>query len=344
MSASDRQGAKVRLAIIGCGAVTELSHLPAARLVPEVEVVALADKDLARARRLAERFGVARCVDDYHVLLGDVDGMIVALPNHLHAPVARELLEKRVAVLVEKPLASTLREARELTVAARTAGLPLQAGHMYRFSKAARLVKRVLEEGWLGPLRQFSLQYGVVSNWPATSGFYWRKEQAGGGVLMDLGPHMLDLLLWWLGEAHDVEYQDDAAGGVEADCRLALTLGAGALRGEVTLSRVRRLGGNATIVGEQFTMDCDFRNLQVRIRPTAWEEQAPAFLADFTGGDTFRRMFVEQLRAFAAVIRHGGAPAVSGDDVLPALALIERCYRDRRPLELPWLRPVALPV
>lgn len=339
---------KVRLGIIGCGAVAELSHLPAAHVTAEVEVVALADKDLGRARSLARRFGVDRCVEDYHALLDDVDGVIVALPNHLHAPVSRELLEKRVPVLVEKPLASTLREASELAGVARTSGTPLQVGHMYRFSKATRLVKHAVEEGWLGTLRHFSLHYGVVSSWPATSGFYWKKEQAGGGVLMDMGPHMLDLLLWWLGDVRDVEYWDDSAGGVEADCSMSLTLGTptGPVRGDVTLSRLRRLGGNASVIGEHFSVQCDFRTLEVGIRPTAWDSRNPSFVADFAppGGDSFRRMFSEQLRAFAAVIREGGSAVVSGDDVLPSLALIDRCYRARRPLGFPWLRLATSPV
>jgi predicted dehydrogenase len=295
--------------------------------------------DLGRAQRLGRRFGIERCTDDYHAWLADVDGVIVAVPNHLHAPVARELLEHRVAVLVEKPLASTLAEGQALAALSRTSGVPVQVGHMYRFSKTTRLVKRAVDEGWLGPLRGFSVRYGVVSSWPATSGFYWRKEQAGGGVLMDMGPHVLDLLRWWLGEVSEVEYYDDVAGGVEADCRLSLTVrtSSGDIRGDVALSRLRWLGGTATIVGERFTIECDIRTLAARIRPAGWGVDDPSFAADFApAGDSFRGMFVEQLRAFAAAIRDGTVPLVPADAVLPAMAVIERCYRERRPLEHTW--------
>lgn len=329
----------VRLGIVGCGAVTELSHLPAARGAADLRVVALADKDLGRAQRLGRRYGIDRCTDDYHAWLGEVDGVIVAVPNHLHASVAREVLGRRVAVLVEKPLAPTLAEAEALAALSRTSGVPVQVGHMYRFSKTTHLVKRVIDEGWLGPLRGFSFHYGVVSSWPATSGFYWKKEQAGGGILMDMGPHVLDLLRWWLGEVSVVEYYDDAAGGVEADCRLSLAvrMATGDVRGDVTLSRLRRLGGIATIVGERFVLECDIRTLAARIRPAAWGAGDPSFAADFApAGDSHRGMFVEQLRAFAAAIRGDAAPPVPADAVLPTIAIIERCYRERRPLEHAW--------
>jgi predicted dehydrogenase len=304
-----------------------------------VQVVALADKDLGRALRLGRRYGIARCTDDYRAWLTDVDGVIVAVPNHLHASVAREALERGVAVLVEKPLASTLAEAEALAALSHTSGVPLQVGHMYRFSKTARLVKRAIDEGWLGPLRGFSIRYGVVSSWPATSGFYWRKEQAGGGILMDMGPHALDLLRWWLGDVRVVEYYDDAAGGVEADCRLSLIVPApaGDLQGEVVLSRLRRLGGIAKIAGERFVIECDLRTLGARIRPAAWGAGDPSFAADFApASDSFRGMFAEQLRAFAAAIRGGATSPVPADAVLPTMAVIERCYRERRPLEHGW--------
>lgn len=334
----------VRLGIIGCGAATEQRHLPAARATREVTVVALADRDLQRARVLGRRFGVGRCVEDYHEFLGDVDGVIVAVPNNLHAPIAGDLLERRIPVLMEKPLAPTLAEARGLVEQARASGVPLQVGHMYRFNKATHLVKRLLDEGWLGPLKSFSLVFGTIFGWPLASGFAWMKAQAGGGVLIDLAPHTLDLLLWWLGDVADVEYWDDNLGGVEAECRLALALGTpgGVVSGEVILSRIRNLGTTARIVGERFTIEYGFTNwLGVRVRPTAWAEGEVSFISDFgtSQTDAFPRIYAEQLLAFARAITEGTEPVVSGESVLGTVALVERCYQNRKPLEVPWARP-----
>jgi predicted dehydrogenase len=338
----------VRIGIIGCGAVTSVCHLPAARVVREASVVALADTNLERATLLARRFGVDRITQDYRDLIGAVDGAVVALPHALHAQVATELLRAGIPVLVEKPLATTTEEALQLVAVARETGVPLQAGYMFRFSRAGRLVKRIVEEGWLGTLQGFSLESGGIYSWPIASGFFWQKAQAGGGVLIDTGSHMLDLLLWWLGDVVDLEYRDDNLGGVEADCWMSLALRgpAGVVRGEVTMSRLRRLRSAARVTGSAFTLECGLSGrYPVRIWPTAWQGNGTTFAGEYEGGtpDSFERMFVEQLRGFAQTVRERTQPAVSGESVLGTIALIERCYRERQPLTQPWLHPVRIP-
>src|SRR5512134_121949 len=95
---------RLRLAVVGCGAITTLHHLPAIALSDRVEAAALVDVDAARARTLAERFGVPEVADETGGLTGHVDAAIVALPNSLHAPVSIDLLRRGIHVLVEKPM------------------------------------------------------------------------------------------------------------------------------------------------------------------------------------------------------------------------------------------------
>jgi predicted dehydrogenase len=336
----------VRLAIIGCGAVTELCHLPAAGLTREVEVVALVDKNIARAEFLGDRFGVGFCTEDHHQLPERVDGVIVALPHRLHAPVTIEFLESGIPVLVEKPMALNVEEAETMVETADANRAALQVGLMYRFCNGAHLMKRAIDEGWLGAVQGFTVEWGFVYDWPVASGFPFSKEQAGGGVLIDLGSHVLDLLLWWLGGAIDVEYRDDSLGGVEADCWLSLVLQGptGPVQGTVTLSRLRQLSNRARIVGERFTIECDISTpTTVRLWPSTSDGKDLAFVLDF---DSLPRQslddaYAEQLRAFARTITTGGDSVVSGESVLGSVALIERCYRERQPLELPWTRSVV---
>jgi predicted dehydrogenase len=274
----------IRIGIIGAGAVTELRHLPAAESCPEIQVSALVDKNLERARTLADRFGVTDVMADYHDLFGQVDGIINALPHCLHAPVTMEFLERGVSVLVEKPMALTVEEAEAMVKAANANGVALQVGHMLRFFNGARLLKQAIAEGWLGTLQCFSLESGFVYNWPVASGFFFSKQEAGGGVLVDLGSHMLDLLLWWLGDVVDiVEYRDDCLGGVEAECWLSLVIQSptGPVQGAVVLSRLRRLSDTARIVGERFTIEYDFsRPDKVRIWPSTCIGKSLSFVSD----------------------------------------------------------------
>jgi predicted dehydrogenase len=293
-------------------------------------------------KRLGKQFGVNICTEDYRQLPKGVDGVIVALPNHLHAPVALEFLNSGIPVLVEKPMALTLQEAEAMVQAADTNGVALQVGLMWRFSQGARLMKRAIEEGWLGTLRSFSLEWGFVYNWPVASGFILSKEQAGGGQLMDMGSHVLDLLLWWLGEAAEVEYRDDSLGGVEADCWLSLVLQSptGPVQGTVALSRLRTLSNTARLVGERFTLEYDLLSpAKVCLWPTTRDRRQLVFAADWGSFPNQSRdnIYVEQLRAFAQVVAEGGEPIVSGKSALGNVALIERCYRERQPLQLPWM-------
>ena len=249
-------------------------------------------------------------------------------------------------MLVEKPMALNLEEAEAMVRAANTNRVALQIGLMNRFCRGAQVVKRAIDENWLGRVRSFTVEWGFVYDWPVASGFFFSKEQAGGGVLIDLGSHVLDLLLWWLGDAAALEYKDDSLGGVETECRLSLVLHgpAGSVEGTVTLSRLRKLTNKARIVGDRFTVECDIDNpVAVRFWPTSSGSEDLVFGLDFDSlsRQTLDDAYAEQLRAFARVITTGGNPAVPGESVLGSVALIDRCYRQRQPLELPWMRPAV---
>ncbi len=101
------------------------------------------------------------------------------------------------------------------------------------------------------------IQEGMIYDWPVASDFMFRRDM-GGGVLADTGAHVLDLLMYWLGDHASVEYKDDAAGGVEADCELRLTMASGA-KGVVRLSRTRNLRNTWILEGERGTLEVSRR-------------------------------------------------------------------------------------
>jgi predicted dehydrogenase len=333
---------EVRIAIVGCGAVAEVCHLPAAEATPEVKVVALVDTNLERARTLGKQFDIKTCLGGIHEMPPDVEGVIVAVPNHLHAPLVMQLLRQKMPVLVEKPLALTENDAKAMVAEAKAGGVVLQVGLMYRFFKGAILMKRAVQEGWLGPIKSFQLESGIVYDWPATSDFIVRKDQAGGGELVDVGSHMLDLLLWWIGDVEDVRYKDDSQGGVEADCEMTLTLRGpgGPVEGRVALSRLRKLTDTARIVGENLTIECDLASRdRVRVWPTGWKDQTVAFASEFSGSGTqsWNEVFSDQLRSFGRAIRSGTGTFIQGGEVISTVGLIERCYRERHAMTFPWM-------
>jgi predicted dehydrogenase len=337
----------VRLAVVGCGAVAAIHHLPAIGLGGRAVASVLVDADRARARALADRHGVAEVRTDYREVEGLCDAAIVALPNALHAPVAIDLLSRGIHVLVEKPMAVTAAECDRMIAAAGRSGAVLAVGLEFRFFDAARLVRELLAAGVLGDLRGFDLRQGVVPRWPFASDFILRKEAAGGGVLADFGTHVLDLLLWWLGDWAEVDYRDDARGGLESDCELDLALRSG-LAGTVEVSRTRTLRNTCRIEGERGILEVGVWDpdptvsLRLGAADTALAGRARRPGAENSPGVDFREAFRRQLDDFAAAVQEGRAPFVPGEEGRRSIALIEACYTRRRPLELPWDRPHPL--
>lgn len=337
---------KIRFAVVGCGAVAGSHYLPALAGSRRAEAALLVDSDLGRARSLAGRWGVAAVAADAGAVPGRAEAAVVALPNHLHAPVATALLAAGVHVLVEKPMALSTAECDAMIAAAAAAGARLTVGLQFRFFDSTRLVADLLAGGLLGPLERFELRLGVISRWPAATGFLLRRETAGGGVLIDYGVHVLDLLLHWLGEWADVRYRDDAEGGVECDCELDLTLRSG-LAGRVEISRSRTLRNTCLFVGERASLEVGIWDPDPPI--TLIPRAAGGAAATLAGrarrggaaGADFNDAFRRQLDDLAAAIRAGREPAIPGAEGRRSVALIEACYAAREPLELPWVRPAA---
>src|ERR1700730_6750676 len=132
----------IRVAVIGAGAFGR-EHARVYSEVAGVRLVAVCDIDESRGRAVAERYG-ASFVPDHRELIGKVDAASLASPTEAHGSIACELLDARIAVLVEKPIARTLDEADLMIHAARSSGAVLQAGHLERFNPAVISASRIL--------------------------------------------------------------------------------------------------------------------------------------------------------------------------------------------------------
>jgi len=333
---------KVRLAVVGCGAVAQIHHVPAIAASGRVEAAVLVDADEKRARDLAQRYGVPEVATDYRELPGQVEGAVVALPNSLHAPVSIELLRRGVHVLVEKPMAMTVAECDAMIEAARAGRAVLAVGLDFRFFESSLFVRDLLRDGLLGEIRRFDLRQGVIPRWPFATDFLLKKEMAGGGVLADFGVHVLDLLLWWLGDLTATGYRDDALGGVESDCEMTLTTASG-LAGQVEISRTRNLRNTCVFEGSRARLEVGIWDSDPEVRLSiAGSEVALAGHArraaekGLNSGLNFLDTFIRQIDDFARAIRGRGVPFVPGSEGRRSLALIESCYAQHRFLELPW--------
>lgn len=190
---------RLRVGILGCGAVAGF-HAGRLATLDEVQIVGLVDPNPQSIERLRERVpldGVPAFGEPAELYQGvEVDAVVIATPHTLHHPMIMRALERGLHVLCEKPLACTPEETRDIAAAAAASGLTVTIGYQRRFDPGYTYMRGVIERGDLGELRAVSITCG--QHWDEWTRSGWRQvpELSGGGMLMDTGSHMVDLLCW----------------------------------------------------------------------------------------------------------------------------------------------------
>lgn len=183
----------VGVAMIGSGRIALANHLPGLALSSQARLVALCDSNRSVLESASKQTGVQATFTDYHdaVTQPDVDAVIVATPNHLHAPIVLAALAAKKHVLCEKPLALEYASALEMYHAAESAGVKHMTAFTYRFVPAMRYMHFLVESGAVGAIHHFRAQR--FQDW-AVRGMGWRQTRmmAGSGELADMLSHRID--------------------------------------------------------------------------------------------------------------------------------------------------------
>ncbi len=191
---------KLRVSVIGCGMIANSAHIPAWQSQPGAEVVGVMDSDLARAKATAGKHAIPGVFDDVDKMLGEQspDVVSVCTPAGCHKTHAVAALRAGAHVLCEKPLSITSKEASEIFRVAEETGRHLLVGQSMRFYNQVSAAKAFAADGQLGDLYCADVARLRRRGIPAHGSFHI-KELSGGGVLYDLGVHMLDMVLWIMG-------------------------------------------------------------------------------------------------------------------------------------------------
>lgn len=194
-----RRKRNVRMAVIGLGNGQE--HARGYHSHGQADLVALCDQDPGRLSQVAADLGVERTYTDTEEMFEAeaLDGVSIALPNHLHAPVTIAALRRGLHVLCEKPMAMTVKEAERMNAAARRARRNLMINFSYRFTAASYALKRQVDAGAVGEIYFGRSVWHRRRGIPGLGGWFTDRERSGGGPLIDLGVHRLDLALWLMG-------------------------------------------------------------------------------------------------------------------------------------------------
>jgi predicted dehydrogenase len=189
---------RLKVGIVGGGAIAQVAHLPVLKKMRMVEVHAICDTDLPKARALADRFGVKDAFDDIEELLkyGALDAVVICSPTHLHESHIQAALSAKLHVLVEKPLAMSATGAQRIIRAAEKHDRVVMVGMNHRYRPDVQIVRSFVQSGELGNIESIRGSWHVFRPGRTQLGWRQRKDQAGGGAMLDLGLSILDLGLW----------------------------------------------------------------------------------------------------------------------------------------------------
>jgi len=330
-----------RLALIGAGLITEGGHLPAALACPAITVAAIVDPVTERAVSMARRFGIAPIISSsIEEIVSQVDGAVIATPNHTHRELALRCLSARIPVLIEKPLATTYDAGVEIVDAAAKAERTLAVGYCSRFRPSVELLKDLLGRSYFGEVRRFVHQFGTAGGWAPLSAYNLDRKSTGGGVLMVTGTHFLDRMLYLWGYPDQSEYADDGVNGPEANCTATFNFSThtGTYVGVARYSKTGRLPAGLVIETDRGVVTlADSDDAEIRFREHRFSDLEQTIRRPGTSStdvDVFRL----QIRDFVRACRSGSPPRVDGQQALESLRLIEELYAKRRPLNESWYR------
>jgi myo-inositol 2-dehydrogenase / D-chiro-inositol 1-dehydrogenase len=339
---------KINVGVIGLGNMGNL-HLMNCTRMKDVNVVAISDKSKHILNKAKKR-GFKNTYENYQDLLSkhseELDAVVISLPNFLHFDAIRSSLEAGQNVFIEKPLAVNTDECREILKLVKKSGKTLMPGHSMRFIPAIEKMKRVAESGRLGSLELITLE--SIQNGPLSHGlepapvpeWWFDPAKSGGGALLDLGYHLIDLFRFFAGEAR-VKYSSIGhtySLPVEDRATLFLETEDKQTRGVINVGWFEKsifprfnfrmiLHGNADFSSTEELLP---RNLYAY----AMKEGLKNFARRYTGRDIHPLSYTyyyesqfKEMRHFIDGIKEGRDPSVTAIDGLKTMEIIDEAYK-----------------
>src|SRR5262245_25677724 len=316
--------APLRLGVVGVG-VMGYNHARVLAEMPGVTLVGVADPDDKQADFVHRTLGCPAVPDIRDLLELGVDAVSIAAPTHLHRPIALAAIGRGVHALVEKPIASSVEEGREIIAAARRAGVTLMVGHVERFNPAVQAIKEAIREEDI-----LSIAITRVGPFP--------PRMSNVGVVIDLAVHDIDLISWFT-ESEIVEVQPQLSS-------------AKAEREDIALLQFRTASGVLAHINTNWLTPFKARTVHVAtkrkyvIGDLLTRQVTECFGFQPDGSYSMRHLSVghaeplrAELSAFVRAIRTGEAPAVTGEEGVASLEVAIQCLNGHTVTEAPRKTP-----
>jgi UDP-N-acetylglucosamine 3-dehydrogenase len=311
----------LRFAVVGCGNAARRIHLPALR-AEGVDITVFASRSRASAEALRDEWGEGVVAERWEeaVERDDVDAVVIAVPNSLHRDVAVAAATAGKHILVDKPMACTADDADEMIAAADTHRVVLVPFQNTRFAAPFVAAQRLVAAGRLGEVTGFRVALGHAGpqTWAPRGEWFFDRSRSGGGCLIDLGVHAVDLVRCVTGDNVEAvsAVLNGSRGDVEADAQLLARMHGGAV-GTIQASWSSQSGPDQqlTVIGREGTLHVDNRTPLTFIDARGDRERVA--LPDATSSP---------LAELLAAIRGERCPSVSAADGRAAIAVVQAAY------------------
>ena len=332
----------INVGIIGTGGIASNQHMPSLEKVPDVKILAVCDVNEVAAKAAAGRFDVPNVFTDYEKMLemDEIDAVHVCTPNFLHMPPAVAALNAGKHVMVEKPLARNATEGAQMVEAAKANNKKLMVAQHMRFAADSQCLKRFIDAGDLGEIyfgRVWALRRRGIPSW----GVFTDKEKQGGGPLIDIGVHALDLTMFLMGHPKPI-----AASG-KAYTKIGNTPGHVGVWGpwdhtkytveDYAAGFVRMDNGASLVIESSFAANIGEDKMNSSLLGTkGGAETSPLKIYTEQRGTLIdmtpvhlpsHSPYEAEINAFYEAIRNDTEPAVTGEQALNVMKILDAIYQ-----------------
>lgn len=324
---------KTKVAVIGLGGIAQLVHLPILSKLMNVQISAVADRSKNQLNSVGDIFKIEKRYTDHKEMLDkeEIEAVIIATPTNTHLEIALDCLKANKHILIEKPIARSAAEAKQINAASKKYKKQVMVGMNLRYRPDAMLMKSLVNSGELGDI--FYIRCGWLRKQSNEQKWFINKSQSGGGVIIDLGILILDLALWILNDKkmksvsvqkfnHNTKDVEDSAIGLirfDDDRVISFEVSWG-LHSEWDKFHLAAFGTEGT----------------AHLNPLRAYKRMESSHIDYTVANQsnqtnlFKKSYENELKHFIGVVRENTPVISTGDDAVSLMILLEALYKSAK--------------
>jgi predicted dehydrogenase len=324
---------KTKVAVIGLGGIAQLVHLPILSKLMNVQISAIADIKKNQLNSVGDKFKIEKRYTDHKEMLDkeEIEAVIIATPTNTHLEIALDCLKANKHILIEKPIARNVSEAKQINAASKKYKKQVMVGMNLRYRPDAMLMKSLVISGELGDI--FYIRCGWLRKQSSEQKWFINKSQSGGGVIIDLGILILDLALWILNDKkmksvsvqkfnHNTkDVEDSAIGFVRFDDDRVISFEVSwGLHSEWDKFHLAAFGTEGT----------------AHLNPLRAYKRMESSHIDYTVAsqanqtNLFKKSYENELKHFIGVVRENTPVISTGDDAVTLMKLLEALYKSAK--------------